>query len=63
MLALTQTSAYKICINKSGDSCSSPCSNLVLENDGNKCQTGCSSGKIELWILYKFLRSEYIYIK
>ena len=48
MLALTQTSAYKICINKSGNSCASPCSDLVLENDGNKCQSGCSSGKIQL---------------
>ena len=48
MLALTQTSAYKICINKADNSCASPCSNLVLENDGNKCQSGCSSGKIQL---------------
>ena len=49
MLAITSTSAYKVCIIKSGDSCSDSCSsgNLILDPSGNKCQNGCDSGKIE----------------
>ena len=51
MLAITSTSAYKICIIKSGSSCIESCSssNLVLGTCGNICQSGndCSSGKIK----------------
>ena len=40
MLAITSTSAYKICIIKSGSSCSDSCSsgNLILDPDGNECR-------------------------
>ena len=54
MLAINSTSAYKICIIKSvsdGNTyCSETCSSgeLILDADGNKCQTGCDSGKVKL---------------
>ena len=48
MLAITSTSAYKICIIKSNNSCLTPCSNLLLDPDSNKCQTGCDTEKIKL---------------
>ena len=51
ILAITKTGAYKLCIIKSGDSCSDPCSNndeLILDPDGNKCQSDCDSGKIKM---------------
>ena len=49
ILAITSTSAYKVCIIKSGSSCSDSCSsgNLILDAGGNKCQSGCDSGKIK----------------
>ena len=54
MLAMNSTSAYKICIIKSENNgntyCSETCSSgqLILDADGNKCDTGCGSGKIKL---------------
>ena len=54
MLAMNSTSAYKICIIKSENNgntfCSETCSSgqLILDADGNKCQTGCGSDKIKL---------------
>ena len=49
MLAITSNSAYKICIVKSSDTCLTPCSNLVLDPELNKCQdSGCDSGKIKM---------------
>jgi len=48
MLAITETKAYKLCIVKNGNSCLEPCDNLALATDGNKCQTGCDSGKIKM---------------
>ena len=53
MLAITKTSAYKVCIIKSGDSCSESCSdgnNLILDPEGNKCgtQSECANGKVQL---------------
>ena len=47
MLAITSTSAYKICIYKNDNSCTS-CNNLLLDSDGNKCQSDCDPGKIKL---------------
>ena len=50
MLAITSTTAYKVCIIKSGSSCSNSCSNsnLILNPSGNKCQSGsgCGSDKV-----------------
>ena len=52
MLAITPNSAYKICIIKNGSSCLETCSNgnLILDTDGNKCETSseCDEGKIKL---------------
>ncbi len=50
MLAISATSAYKICILKDGNSCLNSCpnGNLLLDTDGNKCQNSCDSGKIKL---------------
>ena len=50
MLAISATSAYRICILKDGNSCLNSCpnGNLILDPDGNKCQNYCDSGKIEL---------------
>ena len=51
MLALTSTSAYKICpfMNSAGNACFESCSgDFVLDIDGNKCQTECDSSKILL---------------
>ena len=50
MLAITPNSAYKICILKNGNSCSSTCSsgNLVLDIEGNKCGDDCGDNKIKL---------------
>ena len=49
IIAITSTSAYEVCIIKSGNSCLESCSsgNLILDPDGNKCQSGCDSGKIK----------------
>ena len=48
MLAITPTSAYKICIIKSGNSCSNSCSTISRDPDGNICSNVCISGKIKL---------------
>ena len=52
MLAITPNSAYKICIIKDGNRCLENCSsdNLILDIDGNKCQSSssCDEGKIKL---------------
>ena len=50
ILAITSTSAYKVCMIKTGSSCSDSCSggSLTLDPDGNKCQNGCDSGKVKL---------------
>ena len=51
MLAITSSSAYKICPFKNSDNtnCVESCSgNFVLDIDGNKCQTECDSNKILL---------------
>ena len=49
MLAITKTSAYKICIIKSGNNCIDVCTsgNLILNTEGNKCQSDCDSGQIK----------------
>ena len=48
MLAITSTSAYKVYLIKSGNSCSDSCSNnnLILDPNGNKSQNGCDSEQI-----------------
>ena len=50
MLAITPTYAYKICIIKNGNDCiqSFSSENLILDIEGNKCQSGCDNGKIKL---------------
>ena len=50
MLAITASSAYKLCIIKSGSNCLETCSsgNLILDPTGNKCQTSCGEKKIKL---------------
>ena len=51
MLAITETSAYKICIIKTeSNECSNTCTNtnLILDPDRNKCQSECDIGKIKL---------------
>ena len=51
MWAVTSTSAYKICIVKSGNSCIDTClgsNNLMLDPSQNKCQSNCDEGKIKL---------------
>ena len=50
MLAISETSAYKLCIIKRGSSCLETCSsgNLILDPTGNKCGTNCNTGKIKL---------------
>ena len=48
MLAITPTSAYKICVVKSGSSCTSICSDLLLDTDGNKCGNSCGVGKVKM---------------
>ena len=50
MLIITSTSAYKICVVKTDGSCTDTCSSsdLILDPEGNKCQSGCDSGKIKL---------------
>ena len=50
MLAITENSAYKVCIIKSGSSCSETCSSnsLILDTEGNKCKNGCDSNKVKL---------------
>ena len=52
MLAITSTSAYKICayMDSDGANCIESCSNeFVLDTDGNKCQEQCPSGKVLLF--------------
>ena len=53
MLAITDKSAYRICIIKDGNNCLTECptgKNLVLDISGNKCKsdTSCDDGKIKL---------------
>ena len=50
MLAISDSSAYKLCIINVGDSCDGTCSSeyIALDPSGNKCQTDCDSGKIKL---------------
>ena len=47
MLFITQTTAYKICIVKNGDSCQD-CSTIALDPEANICSNECASGKIKL---------------
>ena len=48
MLAVTATSAYKICIIKSGESCNNDCTTISRDPDANTCDTGCTGEKIKL---------------
>ena len=50
ILAITSTSVYKVCTIKEGNECIDSCSsgNLLLDTNGNKCQTDCDDGKIKL---------------
>ena len=50
MLAITPTSAYKICIVKpeSGNICNNFCTNFKRDPEGNICSDECSNGKIQL---------------
>ena len=50
MLAISNTSAYKICIIKNGDLCLNSCSsgNLILDINGNKCLSDDDNGQIIL---------------
>ena len=50
MLAITKTSAYKVCIIKSDSNCIQSClsGNLILNTEGNKCQIFCDSGQVQL---------------
>ena len=50
MLAITENSAYKLCIVKSGTTCLDPNSNtnLILDPEGNKYQSDCDSGKVKM---------------
>ena len=48
ILAISSTTLYRICVYKDCDSCSdTPCSNLMLDPDGNKCQDHCENEKIK----------------
>ena len=49
MLAITPTSAYKVCIIKNNNDCLETCTNgnLILDIEGNKCQDDCDPGKIK----------------
>ena len=52
MLAITSTSAYKVCafLNRNGDNCIEYCDNdNVLDTDGNKCASECGGSKILLY--------------
>ena len=48
MIAITSTSIYKVCTVKEDNDCAdtSSCANIMLDPDGNKCQSGCDTGKI-----------------
>ena len=50
MLAITSTSAYLICITKSGNSCIKTCpyDKLIIEKEGNACIDYCDPDKIKL---------------
>ena len=52
MLGLTGDNVYQICIKKESGNCINECSgtniNLILDEEGNKCQSGCDPGKIKL---------------
>ena len=48
MLAVTETSAYKICILKSSGSCNNACSTLLRDPEANICGTTCTGDKIKL---------------
>ena len=47
MLALTSTTAYKICAYKNGNDCTDTCSNseYLLDIEGNTCGSSCPNGK------------------
>ena len=47
MLAITSTTAYKICTYKNGTDCTDTCSNseYLLDIEGNKCGSSCPEGK------------------
>ena len=48
MIAITSTSIYKVCTVKEDNDCAdtSSCANIMLDPTGNKCQSGCDTGKI-----------------
>ena len=52
MLALTSNSLYKICVvkvnNNFSDAYSTSCPNVILDQEGNKCQAQCDEGKIKM---------------
>ena len=50
MIAITQTELYKICIIKDNDECNNidQCPHIMLDPEGNKCQSNCDEGKIEM---------------
>ena len=50
MLGLTSTTIYQICIVKDGSSCNNDCgsTDILLNVEGNKCDTVCDTGKIKL---------------
>ena len=47
MLAITSTTAYKICAYKNGNDCTDTCSNsqYLLDISGNTCGSSCPNGK------------------
>ena len=70
MLAITPTSAYRICIVKTDSSCLTSCPNLndiILDPDENNCDGTCNSGKIKLmpegYCIKEELCNTSIYIK
>ena len=50
MLGLTEDNIYQLCITKNNGNCENECTdtNLILDADGNKCQSDCDSDKIKL---------------
>ena len=45
MLAITKSTAYKICAYNNNDDCTYECSSYLLDVDGNKCGSSCPDGK------------------
>ena len=49
MLAITSTTAYRICAFNDGDKCIDNCTvGYILDTSGNKCGTSCNLNKIKL---------------